>query len=93
MPAINMITKERLILAVIGFVAGIGGQTTVYLTNPPRVDPFTGKEANAMEQRLQFQIDVQQKQYDKLKIPPPWFKERVDKIENELDRHVNEVHQ
>lgn len=49
--------RQYVVVAVIGFFAGVLGATTALNIVPPRPDPFTGSMGRAMREELLVRIE------------------------------------
>ena len=65
---------------LVAFIASAGGN---YGSSFFKADRYTGKEGKALERRIE---DLEENQ-----PPPDWLIDRIDRIENKLDRLLHKL--
>jgi len=74
---------------LLGSGGGIGSGLVFLKYNPEmaRYDPFTGTEGEEVKRRI--------KALENLRIPPEWFEQRVNRLQEEIDEcreDINDIH-
>ena len=85
----KFVNWQNITMMAAAFIAGIGGQTTFNLVNPPRLDPFTATQAAQLKAELKAEIKHEIDIYANTVIQEK-LEEDMSNLENKLRQHIDE---